>query len=109
VFAGFVRVDYNWEYQGASQKGSLLCGADAASWIDSWHMGDKMMQCVVAQTEGAIYSCVGSYCVATGPDWGWRIDLIAVGDAVLRVWMVNIAPEGGREILAVDALYSRSA
>ncbi len=49
----FVRLDYTWAYRGSPQEGSLLVGCDSqagkitAHWIDSWHMSDKVMACVV--------------------------------------------------------------
>ena len=47
----FMRMDYTWEYLGKPQAGSLLIGYEAeaevatAHWIDTWHMGDKVMAC----------------------------------------------------------------
>jgi hypothetical protein len=107
----FVRMDYTWEYQGKPQEGSLLIGCDAredtltAHWIDSWHMGNKVMACSGPGQAGPVFSVRGSYAAPPGPDWGWRIE-ITPGDSELRLVMVNIWPEG-KEELAVEAVYVR--
>src|SRR4051812_34251791 len=69
----FIRVDYTWSYQGKPQEGSLLVGFDPESgevsghWIDTWHMGRKVLACVGATADGAI-SVKGSYAAPPGPD-----------------------------------------
>jgi Protein of unknown function (DUF1579) len=112
----FVRLDYTWSYQGAPQEGSLLLGvhpktaAASVHWIDSWHMGHVGMACTGRALEGAenTLSVRGSYAAPPGPDWGWRIDLAAPEDGSLRLTMFNVWPEGGREELAVAAIYTRA-
>jgi hypothetical protein len=106
----FVRLDYTWAHQGQPQEGSLLIGGEGTSvtayWIDTWHMGHKVMACQgVAESDGRI-SVRGSYAAPPGPDWGWRINLIPNRGQMLGVIMFNISPEG-REELAVEAAYSR--
>ncbi len=109
----FVRLDYTWAYQGRAQEGSLLLGSDAdagavtAHWIDTWHMGDKVMACRGPAPDDATLSVRGSYAAPPGPDWGWRIDLTPAVGATLRLLMFNIDPDG-REEPAVEATYTRT-
>jgi hypothetical protein len=51
----------------------------------------------------------GTYAAPPGPDWGWRIDVTPDGDK-LRIEMHNVWPEeqGGKEELAVEAVYGRA-
>lgn len=112
--ARFVRLDYGWAYDGAPQEGSLLLGYEptsqtiSAHWIDSWHMGRAVMTCVGTAGGNPTVSVRGSYPVAPGPDWGWRIELTPSADDRLRLVMINISPDGAEE-LAVEASYSRTA
>jgi hypothetical protein len=107
----FVRIDYDWAYRRTPQQGSLLIGheADAAAatahWVDTWHMGDKVMVCRGAVEPDGPISVRGSYAAPLGPDWGWRT-VVTPGAQRLRLVMHNITPEGQEE-LAVDAQYSR--
>ena len=98
----FLRLDYTWAQRGKAQEGSLLMGVDAACWVDTWHMSNKMMICAL-QGE---FSYLGSFAVPPGPDWGWRINLVPELPERLRIVMTNIAP-GEDGDLAVDAVYSR--
>ncbi len=109
----FVRLDYTWAYHDAPQEGSLLLGHDAGRavvtghWIDTWHMGDKVMALEGAiMADGAI-SLRGSYAAPPGPDWGWRIDLTPEAKR-LTIVMYNITPDG-REDLAVEAELGRTS
>ena len=108
----FVRLDYTWDYKGKPQEGSLLIGFEAradtvtAHWIDSWHVGDKVMVCTGSGQAGPALSVRGSYAAPPGPDWGWRIE-ITPDDSRLRLEMFNIWPEG-KEELAVEAVYARA-
>ena len=109
----FVRLDYTWVYQGSPQEGSLLIGHGASEgvvtghWIDTWHMGDKLMSCAGPVDPGGPISVRGSYAAAHGPDWGWRILLTAQPHRLTLV-MRNITPQGGEE-LAVEAEYARAS
>ena len=109
----FIRLDYTWAYQGAPQEGSLLIGHDAgagvvtAHWIDTWHMGNKVMACQGAVEKNGAITVRGSYAAPPGPDWGWRTVITPDDGRALRVVMYNIWPEG-REDLAVEATYSRA-
>ena len=107
----FVRVDYTWGYQGQPQEGSLLVGFDPEAaevtgyWIDTWHMGRKAMTCVGPVPDDRLISFKGSYAVPPNPDWGWRIEILPVGEG-LRIRHTNIDPEG-KEDLAAEGVYSR--
>ena len=105
----FVRIDYTWGYQGKPQEGSLLLGFDPKSnetsghWIDSWHMGRKVLACIGSGIADPFISVTGSYPAPTGPDWGWRIE---IATNPLRIKHTNIEPNGQQD-LAVEAVYSR--
>jgi hypothetical protein len=81
----------------------------SAHWIDSWHTGTAAIAFAGTST-GVALSVRGTYPTPPGPDWGWRIDL-AADDAALRVVMFNVWPadQGGKEELAVEAVYARAA
>jgi len=110
----FVRLDYTWSYQGETQQGSLLIGADphaatvTAHWVDTWHMGRIVMACQGnSEADGSI-SVLGAYSAPPGPDWGWRIGLQPSGGETLRLVMYNITP-GGHEGLAVETNFTRTS
>jgi hypothetical protein len=74
----FVRLDYTWGYQGKPQEGSLLVGFEpktgevSGHWLDTWHMGRKVLACIRTASDGPI-AVRGSYAAPPGPDWGWWI------------------------------------
>jgi hypothetical protein len=108
---GSCRLEYTWAYQGKPQHGSLLVKLDGstvrASWTDTWHTGNQPMACSGAN--GPALSVRGSYAAPPGPDWGWRIDLMPEGDRLrLVMWNIWPAEQGGKEELAVQAVYGRS-
>jgi len=104
-------VHYSWSYKDKAQEGSIMLAYDTkehivtASWIDSWHMSDKIMFCKGTITEQNI-DVLGSYEASPGPDWGWRIILNSISDNELQMLMYNITPDG-LEDLAVKADYNR--
>jgi hypothetical protein len=108
-----VRLDYTWSYRGKPQEGSILFGTGGAAvtarWTDTWHTGSQPMACAGASPDGRTLSVRGTYAAPPGPDWGWRIDVIPGGEAP-RVVMHNVWPreQGGREDLAVEAVYERA-
>ena len=108
-----VRLDYSWSYHAQPQQGSLLVRAEAitvaAEWTDTWHTGNQPMPCSGPKTDGATLSVRGSYAAPPGLDWGWRID-VTPGGETLRVVMYNVWPQeqGGKEELAVEAVYTRA-
>lgn len=108
----FLRFEYEWSHDGAAQEGLLLIGNHndrqlaTAAWVDSWHMGGRVMPLQGSVDALGAVSLLGSYDVPLGPDWGWRISLTLSGPADLRIVMHNISPEGNKE-LAVRADYRR--
>jgi hypothetical protein len=108
----FLRIDQKWARQGRPQEGSLLIGYDpdsqvaTAHWIDTFHMGHKVMECRGVITKGGALDVRGSYAAPPGPDWGWRITLAPAAAGGLEISMFNIDPEG-KEELAVSATYQR--
>ena len=108
----FIRAEYTWQYRGTDQEGFFLIGYEADTqaftlhWIDTWHMGDKVMACRGSADENEMVSVLGSYGAPDGPDWGWQISIIPGTDHTLRIEMKNITPDG-QEFPAVQAAYSR--
>jgi hypothetical protein len=104
----FLAVSYDWVFEGARQEGLILLGLEtetgpaAAVFIDSWHMGDKIMTCA-GTPSGEIITVRGTYQVEGYPDWGWRIDVAFA--ATLRVVMYNVSPEG-EEFLGFELIYA---
>jgi hypothetical protein len=103
----FVALAYTWEHEGQPQDGLIVFATEgrAATWLDSWHMGDSVMQCEVTR-EGDAVSLRGSYPAPPGPDWGWRIK-IAHNDSELEIRMFNLSPDG-QEWPAVAAVYGKA-
>ena len=70
----FFELHYTWAESGQPQAGMLLLGQNkeqlSATWVDSWHMQDLMMQCTGTAANGVV-SVKGSYAAPPGPDWGW--------------------------------------
>lgn len=108
----FVSLHYTWADEGEPQDGILLLGQDGqqinATWVDSWHMQDKMMQLtgvVQPKPEGAVF-VEGSYAAPPDSDWGWRIMIQPTSETQFALLMHNITPEG-EAMLAVEAQFSR--
>ena len=113
----FLVMRYDWSFDGKPHDGLILVGVDEkagelnASWVDSFHNGDRIMGCIGAvsaeDAEVSEVSVLGSYPAPPGPDWGWRTQLEhSTTDDVLRMVMYNIQP-GEAEQLAVEAVYRR--
>jgi hypothetical protein len=106
----FLSFTYSWEHEGHPHEGRLLLGWDAeektatASWVDSWHMSNKVMFCQGSIDGEGTVDLRGSYAAPPGPDWGWRIILSAPIQGTLRMVMYN-CPPAGEEDLAVRAEY----
>lgn len=110
----FATVAYTWAYEGKPCEGFLLVGRETkrevahASWVDSWHQGDRPLTCEGTVDDAGVVDVRGTYAAPTGPDWGWRIVLDAPDDASFRIVMYNVTPEG-EESLAFENAYVRDA
>jgi hypothetical protein len=109
----FVRLDYTWEYETQPQEGSILFGYEGdsdkitAHWIDSWHMGDKVMVCRESDHDRTLISVLGGYAAPPGPDWGWRTTIEPTETPNgFRMTMYNITPDGQEE-LAIGVTYRK--
>ena len=103
----FLKIEYDWKFDGAVQEGLILIGKEKdtdsikAFWIDSWHLSDKFMVSEGARASGGAISLKGYYVVPDHPDWGWRTVIDPGKDAVFRIVMYNVSPDG-EETLAVE-------
>jgi hypothetical protein len=106
----FLVLRYTWSEQGQPQDGLLLVGSIAeaaeAVWVDSWHMQDKHMLLTGKVAPDGSVRMRGSYAAPSGPDWGWRIDLLIVKANSFQFMMYNLPPDG-EETLAVEAVFKR--
>jgi hypothetical protein len=108
----FATIQYTWADGGRPQDGLIVLGRETqgdllkAAWIDSWHMGDKLMVSEgLVEPDGSIW-VMGTYAVPSEPDWGWRISIDSIAKDTFRMTMHNISPDGA-DMLAVEALYAR--
>ena len=107
----FAHVDHTWSYQGTPQEAALLIGCESDDgpvtihWIDTWHMGRKVMSLHGPVTSDGAIDVRGSYAAPPGTDWGWRIVIRAHAPHQVELKMFNIEP-GGAEHLAVEATYA---
>ena len=67
----FLQFDYDWTYEGETQTGVLLLGADeddaaSAAWIDSFHMSSQIMSCTGAAATSAA-ELLGTHEAPPGP------------------------------------------
>lgn len=108
----FLGLSYDWHHEGVSQDGLILLGNNnkqavvTASWVDSWGMSGKIMNCSGTINQQGDIVLLGSYEVPDNPDWGWRIEIPCPTDTTLQILMYNLSPEG-EESLAGDANYTR--
>ncbi|WP_256009902.1 DUF1579 family protein [Desertivirga xinjiangensis] len=108
----FLELSYDWHHEGVKQDGLLLIGNNnkqavvTASWVDSWGMSGKIMNCYGTINQQGNIALGGSYEVPDNPDWGWRIEIPCPTDNILQMIMYNLSPEG-EEFLASDANYTR--
>jgi hypothetical protein len=110
----FVRFDYTWVYNNQPQEGSILFGHEGdsdttiAHWIDSWHMGDKVLVSRTTGDNSKMVNVLGYWSVPPGPDWGWRttVEPTFAPDS-FRMAMYIVTPEG-EEALALAVTYQRT-
>jgi hypothetical protein len=75
------------------------------TWIDTWHMGDKVMALTGNANNVGDLALHGSYVEGVCPKWGWRIVVTPTRGQELHVVMFNIEPNGN-ETLAVESHYA---
>lgn len=100
----FLKIEYTWIHEEKPQAGLLLIGNEKDSvkavWIDSWHNGDKFMNCE-GNVEGSSIKIKGFYSVPDHPDWGWKMEIKFKNETSFKIIMHNVTPEG-EESLAVE-------
>ncbi len=108
----FITLAYTWSHEGALHDGLLVfgqnseSGAAQASWVDSFHSGDKIMSFDGnASSDGSVV-VKGSYTVEGYGTWGWQIALHPPTAEHFTIKMDNIAPDG-THYPAVEAVYAR--
>ena len=108
----FLKIEYDWIYDGKKQDGLILLGNDKDSdtirafWIDSWHMSDKLMISDGKTNESGAISLKGFYQVPDHPDWGWRTVIETDNEYSFKITMYNVSPEGVKD-LAVEGIYEK--
>jgi hypothetical protein len=108
----FLLMSYDWHHEGKKQDGIILIGNNnkkcevTASWVDSWGMSGKIMNCYGTINETGDISLLGSYEVTDSPNWGWRIEIPCPTENTLQIKMYNVSPDG-EDFFAGDANYSR--
>lgn len=106
----YATVTYTWQLDGETQEGVLVATANAdgaaATWTDTWHSDSTLMSFSGGTSDDGVLRLSGTYPAGDGPDWGWRIEVEAVGGG-MQLRMVNIDPEGGED-WAVQAEYQRA-
>jgi hypothetical protein len=108
----FLKLEYTWEADGKPQDGLMLVsenkkdGSVVAVWVDSWHQGETFLLSKGTRTSTGDITVLGSYAAPTGPDWGWKTIIRAIGDDTLEIIMYNVTPDGD-EALAVRNTYRR--
>ncbi len=108
----FLLFTYDWHHEGIAQDGILMIGNNnkkgeaTASWVDSWGMSGKIMNCFGSVNDRGDITLIGSYEAGDGPDWGWKIHIPCPQSNQLQILMYNISPDG-EESLAGDANYNR--
>lgn len=76
----FVQLAYAWAFDGDAQEGVLIVGFEAAEnaitavWLDSWHMGDRIIHLRGPADDHAI-ELRGNCAVADSPNRGRRLAL----------------------------------
>lgn len=109
---GFLKIEYDWSYDGRTQEGLILLGTEKDSdlikafWIDSWHLNDKFMVSEGRQDGSGAFSLKGFYAVPDHPDWGWRTVIGSESENAFKIIMYNVSPAGAED-LAVEAIYNR--
>lgn len=110
----FLTLAYTWAHAGAPQDGLLVVGHDPeggtvqASWVDSFHNGDKFMILNGGVNADGSIILKGSYSVEGYGEWGWQIRLLPpVGDR-FTLKMDNISPDG-THYPAVEGVYTRKS
>jgi hypothetical protein len=101
-----------WALQEDEHEGLIIFGHEresdtlTATWIDSWHMSDKVMLSREIERNPDAISVMGYYAAPPGPDWGWRTVITPDTDS-FQMTMYNVTPDG-EETFAVGVTYRRA-
>src|SRR5688500_5378796 len=107
----FLKLEYTWTADGRQQDGLMLIaekkdGSFSSVWVDSWHQSEAFLLSTGSRTASGDITLLASYPAPTGPDWGWKTIIRALGGDNLEILMYNIPPDGKEEI-AVHDTYPR--
>jgi hypothetical protein len=105
----FLRFEEQGFFGGKARAGEMCFGfhADAGryemSWIDSFHTGSAIMTSTGPAREDGVIAVTGSY-GAGAETWGWRTEIHAGAELVMRAF--NITP-AGEEFPAIETVWRR--
>ncbi len=100
-------IDYAWSLEGERQEGHLVLNTDfgkggvQAAWVDSFHMATGIMILKGEFKRPDTIDLMGNYTAPPGPDWGWRMVIVAPDENTLNLINYNVSP-GGDEYLAIE-------
>ena len=103
---------YQGSVEGKPQHGIFTFGYNTqlkryeASWVDGWHNNTAIMFCTGDAMENG-FQVSGSYPdPSSGPDWGWRTEVILEDINHLTITAYNISPAGS-EAKATESKLTR--
>lgn len=107
----FLKLEYTWAADGKQQDGLMLVVENkdeslSSVWIDSWHQSQAFLLSHGSRGASGDITLLASYPAPTGPDWGWKTIIRALGGDNLEILMYNLSPDGKEEI-AVHDTYRR--
>jgi hypothetical protein len=107
----FILHEYATTLMDNACQGLMLIGYSAqheryeAAWVDNCHNSTNIMF-LTGGPAGDHFAATGSYAVAEGDPWGWRVEIELHGADQMTISMFNITPAGA-EALGVQTSYQR--
>jgi Protein of unknown function (DUF1579) len=106
----FLKINYDWVYEGKKQTGLMLfCFAKDSNitsvWVDSFHQSGAFMNCI-GTLENDKISVKSNYTQPEYADWAWRTTVEPIGENSFNFTMYNVSPDGNEDI-AVESKFER--